>query len=75
MPRATTIAKPITVAAPVIEVMHEAIATPVIVPVAPAITVQPNLLMRFSPWIDDTYSDNRKATANNNAALTVTKAV
>lgn len=71
MPRATTIAKPIIVAAPVIEVMHDAIPTPVI---APAVTAQPNLLMRFLRWIDDTYGDKRKATANDNAALIVTGA-
>jgi lysozyme len=74
MPRATTIAKPIAVAAPVIEVMHEAIPTPVIVPVAPAVVAQPNLLMRFLRWIDDTYGDNRKATANDNAAPDVRRA-
>ncbi len=74
MPRATTIAKPISVAAPVIEVMHDAIPTPVIVPVAPAVTAQPNLLMRFLRWIDDTYGDSRKATANDNAAPSISKA-
>jgi lysozyme len=73
MPRATTAAKPIIVAAPVIEVMHEAIPTPVIVPVAQAVTAQPNLLMRFLRWIDDTYGDNWKVPANDNAALSVTK--
>ena len=74
MPRATTTQKPITVAAPVMEVMHEAIPTPVIVPVAPAAVAQPNLLMRFLRWIDDTYGDNRKATANDNAAPSINRA-
>ena len=54
MPRATTTQKPIAVAAPVIEVMHEAIPTPAIVLVAPAVVAKPNLLMRFLHWIDDT---------------------
>ncbi|MGU3363050.1 glycoside hydrolase family protein [Methylobacterium sp. M6A4_1b] len=74
MPRATTIAKPIAVTAPVIEVMHEAVPTPVIVPVAPAVAGQPNLLMRFLRWIDDTYGDTRKATANDNAAPSISRA-
>ncbi|KQP82846.1 hypothetical protein ASF57_11970 [Methylobacterium sp. Leaf117] len=73
MPRATTTAKPIAVAAPVIEVMHAEVPTPVIIPVAPAVIAQPNLLMRFLRWIDDTYGDNRKATANDNAAPDVRK--
>ncbi|MCJ2033799.1 lysozyme, partial [Methylobacterium sp. J-068] len=36
LPRATTTQKPIAVAAPVIEVMHPEVPTPVIVPVTPA---------------------------------------
>nr|WP_279292772.1 glycoside hydrolase family protein [Methylobacterium goesingense] len=58
MPRATTIAKPIAVAGFVIEVMHTDVPTPVIVPVAPAVTAQPNLLMWFLRWIIHTYGDN-----------------
>jgi hypothetical protein len=48
--------------------MHEAIPTPVIIPVALAVTAQPNPVMRFLPWIDDTYGEAWKATVNDNAA-------
>ena len=74
MPRATTTQKPIAVAAPVIEVMHEAIPTPAIVLVAPAVVAKPNLLMRFLHWIDDSFGDNRKATENDNAAPSISRA-
>ncbi|NEU14312.1 lysozyme [Methylobacterium sp. BTF04] len=74
MPRATTAQKPIAVAAPVPLVLASIVATPVIVPVAPPVTVQPNLLGRFLRWIDDTYGDGAKRTANDNAALEVRRA-
>lgn len=74
MPRATTKEKPVVVAAPVVAVMRPDIPTPVIVPVAPAVVAQPNLLMRFLRWIDDTYGDNRTVTANDNAAPDVRRA-
>ena len=74
MPRATTAQKPVVVAAPVPVVLAPVVKTPVIVPVAPAVTAQPNLLMRFLRWIDDTYGDNRKLTANDNAAPSIRRA-
>ncbi|SFG88211.1 lysozyme [Methylobacterium gossipiicola] len=55
LPRATTAQRPIVVAAPVIAVLHPEVPTPVIAPVAPAVTARPNLLARLFRWIDDTY--------------------
>ncbi|WP_082478740.1 lysozyme [Methylobacterium sp. Leaf102] len=71
LPRATTAAKSIKVAAPVIAVLHPEVATPVIVPVAPAVTARPNLLMRFFRWIDDTYGDGARVPANDAGLPTI----
>jgi lysozyme len=71
LPRATTAAKPITLAAPVIEVLHPEVTTPVIVPVSPAVTARPNLLMRFLRWIDDTYGDGAHVPANDAGLPTI----
>lgn len=71
LPRATTAAKPIVVAAPVIAVLHPEVATPVIAPVAPAVTARPNLLMRFLRWIDDTYGDGATVPANDAGLPTI----
>jgi lysozyme len=71
MPRATTTQKAIVPAAPVAVILAPVVRTPVIVPVAPAVIVQPNLLGRFLRWIDDTYGDAAKHTANDNAAPTI----
>ena len=73
LPRQTSGSKPIAVAAPVIEVMHPEVPTPVIVPVAPTVTARPSLLMRFFAWIDDTWGDKPVLTANDNAAPAVRK--
>lgn len=71
LPRATSTAKPIAVAAPVIAVLHPEVPTPVIVPVAPAVTARPNLLVRFFTWLDDRYGAGASATANDNSAPTI----
>ncbi len=76
LPRPTTTAKPIRVAAPVIEVVHPEVATPVIVPVLPppSVVATPNWLARLGRWIDDTFGASSRATANDNAAPTVRRA-
>lgn len=71
LPRATTTAKPIKVAAPVIAVLHPEVPTPVIAPVAPSVTARPNLLMRFFRWIDDTYGDGARVPANDAGLPTI----
>lgn len=53
LPRPTTAGVPVTVAAPVVAVLDPDIVTPVIVPVAPPATAQPNRLVRFLRRIDD----------------------
>lgn len=57
LPRPTTTAKPIKLAAPVIAVVHPEIATPVIVPVVPppSVVATLNWLARIGRWIDDTF--------------------
>ena len=73
LPRPTTTAKPIRVAAPVIEVVHPEVPTPVIVPVLPppSVAATPNWLARIGRWIDDTFGASSRATANDNAAPTI----
>ena len=74
MPRATAKEKPVVVAAPVPVVLAHVVKTPVVVPVAPAVIAQTNLLGRFLRWINDTYGENRKLTANDNAAPSIGRA-
>lgn len=73
LPRPTTTAKPINLAASVIEVVHPEVATPVIVPVLPppSVVATPNWLARLGRWIDDTFGAASTATANDNAASAV----
>ena len=53
LPRPTTGAPPIVIAAPVAAVLAPEVATPVIVPVTPKVTAQPNRMMRLLRRIDD----------------------
>ncbi|TXN72398.1 lysozyme [Methylobacterium sp. WL6] len=72
LPRPTTAAAPVKVAAPVIAVLHPEVATPVIVPVplAPTLTesVTPNWFRRLGRWIDERWGASAGLTANDNAA-------
>lgn len=66
LPRPTTTAKPIKLAAPVIEAVHPEVATPVIVPVlpAPSVVATPNWLARLGRWIDDTFGARAKGSVS-----------
>lgn len=74
LPRATTTQAPVKVAAPVIEVLHPEVPTPVIVPVSPPVTAAPGWLGTVLRWIDDIWGEGATATANDNHLPTVRKA-
>ncbi|WP_132256538.1 lysozyme [Methylobacterium segetis] len=61
LPRQTSGSKPIKVAAPVIEVLHPEVPTPVIAPVT--VEAKPNVWMRLMRWVDDTWGDRPAARA------------